>query len=55
MPRTPRAWPFCGIRPHVLAQAVQDLFPEAKLGIGPPVKDGFYYDFRSPSRSTPRT
>ncbi len=30
---------------HVLAQAVQDLFPEAKLGIGPPVKDGFYYDF----------
>ncbi|MSZ42200.1 MAG: threonine--tRNA ligase, partial [Actinobacteria bacterium] len=30
---------------HVLAQAVQDTFPEAKLGIGPPVKDGFYYDF----------
>jgi threonyl-tRNA synthetase len=30
---------------HVLAQAVQQLFPEAKLGIGPPVKDGFYYDF----------
>lgn len=30
---------------HVLAQAVQELFPEAKLGIGPPVKDGFYYDF----------
>ena len=30
---------------HVLAQAVQDLFPETKLGIGPPVKDGFYYDF----------
>ncbi|MFB7900070.1 threonine--tRNA ligase [Streptomyces xiamenensis] len=30
---------------HVLAQAVQDLFPEAKLGIGPPIKDGFYYDF----------
>jgi threonyl-tRNA synthetase len=33
---------------HVLAQAVQDLFPEAKLGIGPPVKDGFYYDFAVP-------
>ena len=31
---------------HILAQAVQDLFPEAKLGIGPPVKDGFYYDFQ---------
>lgn len=30
---------------HVMAQAVQELFPEAKLGIGPPVKDGFYYDF----------
>ncbi|GDY28786.1 threonine--tRNA ligase [Gandjariella thermophila] len=30
---------------HVLAQAVQQLFPEAKLGIGPPVRDGFYYDF----------
>jgi threonyl-tRNA synthetase len=30
---------------HVLAQAVQDLFPAAKLGIGPPVENGFYYDF----------
>ncbi|MDT5214878.1 MAG: threonyl-tRNA synthetase [Mycobacterium sp.] len=30
---------------HVLAQAVQGLFPEAKLGIGPPITDGFYYDF----------
>lgn len=30
---------------HVLAQAVQSLNPEAKLGIGPPVTDGFYYDF----------
>ncbi|MGK2902943.1 MAG: threonine--tRNA ligase, partial [Mycobacterium sp.] len=30
---------------HVLAQAVQDLFPQAKLGIGPPIVDGFYYDF----------
>ncbi|HEY0639395.1 MAG TPA: threonine--tRNA ligase [Pseudonocardiaceae bacterium] len=30
---------------HVLAQAVQELFPEAKLGIGPPIRDGFYYDF----------
>ncbi len=30
---------------HVLAQAVQTLNPEAKLGIGPPVADGFYYDF----------
>jgi threonyl-tRNA synthetase len=30
---------------HVLAQAVQQLHPDAKLGIGPPIKDGFYYDF----------
>jgi threonyl-tRNA synthetase len=30
---------------HVLAQAVQQLFPDAKLGIGPPVENGFYYDF----------
>ena len=30
---------------HVLAQAVQQLWPDAKLGIGPPVENGFYYDF----------
>jgi threonyl-tRNA synthetase len=30
---------------HVLAQAVQQLFPEARLGIGPPIDNGFYYDF----------
>ncbi|PIE21503.1 MAG: threonine--tRNA ligase [Arachnia propionica] len=30
---------------HVTAQALQELFPEAKLGIGPPIADGFYYDF----------
>ncbi|GAB3990060.1 threonine--tRNA ligase [Nocardioides marmoraquaticus] len=30
---------------HVMAQAVQELFPDARLGIGPPVTDGFYYDF----------
>src|SRR4029450_13223658 len=30
---------------HVLAQAVLDLFPDASFGIGPPVEDGFYYDF----------
>jgi threonyl-tRNA synthetase len=33
---------------HVLAQAVQDVFPEAKLGIGPPIENGFYYDFGVP-------
>ncbi len=30
---------------HVLAQAVQDLHPSARLGIGPPIENGFYYDF----------
>ena len=30
---------------HVAAQAVQSLHAEAKLGIGPPITDGFYYDF----------
>jgi len=33
---------------HVMAQAVQDLFPEARLGIGPPIDNGFYYDFGVP-------
>ena len=40
---------------HVMAQAVQDVFPEAKLGIGPPIENGFYYEFDAPSRSPPRT
>jgi len=30
---------------HVMAQAVQEIWPDAKLGIGPPISDGFYYDF----------
>jgi threonyl-tRNA synthetase len=38
---------------HVLAQAVQELFPQAKLGIGPPIRDGFYYDFDVPEAFTP--
>ena len=38
---------------HVMAQAVQELFPEAKLGIGPPITDGFYYDFDVPEPFKP--
>jgi len=38
---------------HVMAQAVQELYPQAKLGIGPPVTDGFYYDFDVPEPFTP--
>ncbi|MEO6956885.1 MAG: threonine--tRNA ligase [Antricoccus sp.] len=38
---------------HILAQAVQQVFPAAKLGIGPPVTDGFYYDFAVDEPFTP--
>jgi threonyl-tRNA synthetase len=38
---------------HVMAQAVQELFPDAKLGIGPPIRDGFYYDFDVDEPFTP--
>ena len=38
---------------HVLAQAVQEMFPDAKLGIGPPITDGFYYDFDVAEAFTP--
>ena len=38
---------------HVLAQAVQELFPGTRLGIGPPVTDGFYYDFLPERPFTP--
>src|SRR5690349_16870844 len=38
---------------HVMAAAVTELFPGAKLGIGPAIKDGFYYDFELPRPLTP--
>jgi threonyl-tRNA synthetase len=38
---------------HVMAQAVQQLYPEAKLGIGPPIENGFYYDFDVDTPFTP--
>ena len=38
---------------HVMAQAVQDLFPGTLLGIGPPIEDGFYYDFLPERPFTP--
>lgn len=38
---------------HVMAQAVQELFPNAKLGVGPIIKDGFYYDFQVDKPFTP--
>ena len=38
---------------HVLATAVRQLFPHAKIGFGPPIEDGFYYDFEVPRPFTP--
>lgn len=38
---------------HVMAQAVVEIFPEAKYTIGPPIEDGFYYDFDLPRSLTP--
>jgi threonyl-tRNA synthetase len=38
---------------HVMAQAVQELYPEARLGIGPPIENGFYYDFDVEAPFTP--
>ncbi len=38
---------------HVLAAAVQELFPEAKFGVGPVIENGFYYDFLLPRPLTP--
>ena len=38
---------------HVLAEAVTKLFPESQLTIGPPIADGFYYDFAVPEPFTP--
>ncbi len=37
---------------HVLATAVKEVFPDAKFGIGPPIQDGFYYDFDLPRQLT---
>src|SRR6478736_6981965 len=38
---------------HVLATAVTDLFPDVKVAGGPPIENGFYYDFARPTPFTP--
>src|SRR5215831_6073825 len=38
---------------HVMAEAVQEMFPGAKFAIGPAIEDGFYYDFELPRPLTP--
>ena len=38
---------------HVMAEAVQSIFPDVRFGIGPAIEDGFYYDFDLPRSLTP--
>src|SRR5574340_351316 len=38
---------------HIMAQAIQEMFPDAKFAIGPAIEDGFYYDFELPRALTP--
>jgi threonyl-tRNA synthetase len=38
---------------HIMAQAVLEMFPDGKVAIGPPIEDGFYYDFDLPRPVTP--
>lgn len=56
MPVDPQHDPYYRLRhslAHVMAQAVLELFPEGKIAIGPPIEDGFYYDFDLPRSLTP--
>ena len=48
-----RVWKMRHTASHVCAQAVQEIFPDAQLAIGPPIDDGFYYDFDLPRSLTP--
>lgn len=45
-------WVFWHSSAHVMAEAVQDLFPGTRLAIGPPIEEGFYYDFDAPKPFT---
>ncbi len=56
MPATPNNDPYYQLRHSAaieLAEAVLELFPDGKLAIGPPIEDGFYYDFDLPRPLTP--
>lgn len=56
MPVSPDKDPYYKLRhsaAHVMAEAVLELFPEGKIAIGPPIEDGFYYDFELPRPLTP--
>src|SRR5690625_5220190 len=47
-----RLWRIRHSASHILAQAVLEVFPDAKLAIGPPIANGFYYDFDLPRSLT---
>jgi threonyl-tRNA synthetase len=56
MPVSPESDPYYRLRhsaAHVMAEAVLEVFPEGKIAIGPPIEDGFYYDFDLPRSLTP--
>ena len=56
MPVSPDKDPYYRLRhsaAHVMAEAVLEMFPEGKIAIGPPIEDGFYYDFDLPRSLTP--
>jgi threonyl-tRNA synthetase len=56
MPTDPNSDPYYRLRhslAHVMAQAVLEIFPDGKVAIGPPVENGFYYDFDLPRALTP--
>ena len=45
--------PFWHTTSHILAQAIKELYPETKLGTGPAIENGFYYDFYQLQPFTP--
>ena len=51
---TATGWPSCGIPPRTSPPRRAGRHPDAKLGIGPPITDGFYYDFDIAEPFTPR-
>ena len=52
-PRRDQLWKIRHSCSHIMAQAVLEIFPEASMAIGPPIADGFYYDFDLPRPLTP--
>ncbi len=53
MPKEERLERYRHSAAHIMAEAVTEVFPEARLGIGPPIDNGFYYDFELPRPLSP--